>query len=57
VPSGATQKVDVGKISVPKGTRAGTYYLAFFLRDPKDTYQANNGAWSTEEVTLTVTRR
>jgi len=57
VPSGATQKVNVGKISVPAGTRAGTYYLAFFLRDPKDAWQANNGAWSTEEVTLTVTRR
>jgi hypothetical protein len=55
--SGATQKVDLGKIRVPPGTRVGTYYLAFFLRDPKDTYQANNGSWSTEEVTLTVTRR
>jgi hypothetical protein len=57
VPSGATQKVDVGKIAVPKNTRPGTYYLAFFLRDPKDVYQANNGSWSTEDVTLTVTKR
>jgi hypothetical protein len=57
VESGATQKVDVGKIRVPPGAKAGTYYLAFFLRDPKDTWQANNGSWSTEEVTLTVTRK
>ena len=56
VPSGATQTVDVGKIPVPRNVKAGTYYLAFFLRDPKDAYQANNGAWSYEDATVTVTR-
>jgi hypothetical protein len=36
---------------------AGTDYVAFFLRDPKDAYQGNNGAWTDEEGTVTVTRR
>ncbi|HEY0514321.1 MAG TPA: hypothetical protein VGH73_20620 [Thermoanaerobaculia bacterium] len=57
VPAGGLQVVDVGPLRVPAGTRAGTYFLAFFLRDPKDVYQANNGAWSNEDVTLKVTRR
>jgi hypothetical protein len=57
VRSGAAQKVDVGKIPVPPKTQAGTYYVAFFLRDPQDVYQANNGAWSNEDVTVKVTRR
>jgi len=57
VKSGARQNVSLGKITVPAATKAGTYYLAYFLRDPKDVYQDNNSAWSTEEVTLTVTRR
>ncbi|MFY9825949.1 MAG: matrixin family metalloprotease [Thermoanaerobaculia bacterium] len=57
VKSGATQQINLGKITVPPATKAGTYFLAFFLRDPKDVYQDNNGAWSTEDVTLTVTRR
>jgi hypothetical protein len=57
VPAGGVLNVDVGDLAIPAGARAGTYYLAFFLRDPEDAYQANNGAWSNEEVTLKVTRR
>ena len=49
--------MDVGDLTVPASVRAGIYYLAFFLRDPEDACQANNGAWSNEEVTLKVTRR
>jgi hypothetical protein len=55
LPSGATQKVSLKSLRVPKGTPPGTYSLAFFLRDPKDAYQANNGSWSIEGVTLEVT--
>ena len=57
VPPGGLQTMDVGALRVPAGTRLGTYYLAFFLRDPKDAYQANNGSWSNDDVTLKVTRR
>jgi hypothetical protein len=57
VASGEVTTVDVGTLRVPPGTRLGTYFLAFFLRDPKDVYQANNGSWSAEDVTLTVARR
>lgn len=56
VPAGATQRVNVGPLRVPATAKAGTYFLAFFLRDAKDAYQGNNGAWSNEDVTLTVTR-
>lgn len=55
--SGATQRVILGSLRVPKGTPPGTYFLALFLRDPKDAYQANNGAWSGEGITLEVTGR
>jgi hypothetical protein len=57
IPSGATQALSVGAIRVPPGVKAGTYYVAYFLRDPKDAYQGNNGAWSDEEGAVTVTRR
>jgi len=57
VPSGATQRVNLGSLRVPRGTPPGTYFLAFFLRDPKDAYQGNNGAWSSEGITLEVTGR
>jgi hypothetical protein len=57
VPSGGTLKVNPGALKVPKNAPVGTYYLAFLLRDPKDAYQGNNGAWSSEDVTLEVTRR
>jgi hypothetical protein len=56
VPAGGRQVVDVGALRVPNGTPPGTYFIAFFLRDPKDTYQTNNGAWSDDDVTLTVVR-
>ncbi|MEA2602479.1 MAG: hypothetical protein QOF89_3471 [Acidobacteriota bacterium] len=54
---GGTLKVGLGSLRVPPNTQAGTYYLAFYLRDPKDVYQGNNGAWSNEDVTVTVTSR
>jgi hypothetical protein len=57
VPSGATKKVNLGSLRVPPKTPPGTYLLAFFLRDTKDAYQGNNGAWSSEDVTLEVTGR
>ena len=57
VPVGATLPVNVGPLRVPTATKAGTYFLGFFLRDAKDAYQGNNGAWSDDNVTLTVTRR
>jgi hypothetical protein len=57
VPSGGTQQVSVGPLRVPPSARPGTYFLAFFLRDPKDAYQGNNASWSAEDVTLTVTPR
>ncbi len=57
VPSGATQTLSVGPIRVPPGAKPGTYYVAFFLRDPKDAYQGNNGAWTDEDGTVMVTRR
>jgi hypothetical protein len=57
IPSGATQTLNVGPIRVPPGAKAGTYYVAFFLRDPRDAYQGNNGAWSDEDGTVTVTRQ
>jgi hypothetical protein len=57
VPVGATQQVNVGPLRVPTSAKAGTYFLGFFLRDAKDAYQGNNGAWSDDNVTLTVTKR
>jgi hypothetical protein len=57
VPVGATQPVNVGPLRVPTTAKAGTYFLAFFLRDAKDAYQGNNADWSNEDVTLTVTKR
>lgn len=51
---GATRQVSVGKVQVPGSLPAGTYYLAYYLRDPKDAYPANNGAWSNADVTLAV---
>ena len=57
VPVGGTMRVNVGSIRVPPKAREGTYFLAFYLRDPKDAYQGNNAAWSNEDVTLTVIGR
>ncbi|HEX4959674.1 MAG TPA: hypothetical protein VF173_02460 [Thermoanaerobaculia bacterium] len=54
---GATQWVNVGRVTVPKNIKAGTYSLAFLLRDAKDAYQANNVDWTVDGVTLTVTKR
>ncbi|MFP5287443.1 MAG: hypothetical protein ACLGI9_17025 [Thermoanaerobaculia bacterium] len=51
---GATRQVNVGKITIPAKVPPGTYWLGYFLRDSKDRYQANNGAWSNQDVTLTV---
>jgi hypothetical protein len=55
--SGATKKVSVGKVRIPSNLPAGTYWLAYYLRDPKDAYPANNSSWSNFDVTLTVTGR
>lgn len=57
VAAGGVLSFDVGDLTVPASVRAGTYYLAFFLRDPEDAYQGNNGAWSNDDVTVKVTRR
>ena len=46
----------INTLTVPRSARAGTYYLAFFLRDPADARQANNSAWSDYDVTVVVTR-
>jgi hypothetical protein len=54
---GGALKVSLKGLRVPPATPAGIYYLAFYLRDPKDAYQGNNGAWSNEDVTVTVTPR
>jgi len=51
---GATRQVNVGKVLIPAKVKSGTYWLGYYLRDPKDQYKANNGAWSNADVTLTV---
>jgi hypothetical protein len=51
---GATRQVSVGKVRLPANVPSGTYWLGYYLRDPKDRYPANNGAWSNADVTLTV---
>jgi hypothetical protein len=56
VPSGGNLNVGLGRVTVPRNARPGTYYLAFVLRDPRDAYQANNRAWGTESATVTVRR-
>jgi hypothetical protein len=56
VPPGGTLQVKLKGLKVPRGAAAGTYYLAYLLRDPKDAYQGNNAAWSLDGFTLTVTR-
>lgn len=53
---GAAQDLSLGTINLPRKTAPGTYYFAFVLRDPKDTYQDNNMAWSGDLARLTVTR-
>ena len=55
--SGATKRLNVGKIRLPANVPSGTYYLAYHLSVPKDGYPANNDAWSNWDVTLTVGRR
>lgn len=54
--SGEVQSVSLGRVTVPKKAPAGNYYVAVVLRDPQDAYQANNRAWGTEDVRITVTR-
>ena len=56
IPPGGTLQVKLKGLKVPRGAAAGTYYLAYFLRDPKDAYQGNNAAWSQDGFTVTVTR-
>jgi hypothetical protein len=54
--AGAAQDLNLGTITLPRKAAPGTYYFAFVLRDPKDTYQANNTAWGSDLARLTVTR-
>ncbi|MFL6192608.1 MAG: hypothetical protein ACJ75H_00445 [Thermoanaerobaculia bacterium] len=54
---GGVQRVSLGKIRVPAGVKAGTYFLAFYLRIDGDQLLENNAAWSNEDVTLAVTGR
>jgi hypothetical protein len=56
IQSEATLRLSLGKLRVPPSMESGTYYLAYFLRDKLDGYQDNNGAWSNDKVTVTVTR-
>ncbi len=51
---GGTLQVKLSGFKVPRGTPAGTYYLAYLLRDAKDVYQGNNAAWSQDGSTVTV---
>jgi hypothetical protein len=52
----SSHRLLTGSITVPRSVRPGTYYLAFFLRDSKDTFQNNNSAWSNYDTTIRVTR-
>lgn len=54
--SGAIKHVSVGKVRIPGNLPAGTYWVAYYLRDSKDNFQANNAAWSNYDLTLTVTK-
>lgn len=56
VPSGGVLNVNPGKVTVPASTPAGTYFLAFVLKDAKDVFQPNNRAWSDYNVTVRVVR-
>jgi hypothetical protein len=53
----AVQRIDVGKVTVPRNAPAGTYFLAFRLLDPQDEFLENNGAWTIQDVKLTVKLR
>lgn len=60
-PAGTIQRGDVlnvtpGRLTVPASAPAGTYFLAFVLKDGKDVYPANNTAWSDYNVTVRVVR-
>lgn len=56
IPSGGVLNVTPGKVTVPARTPAGTYFLAFVLKDAKDVFQENNRAWSNYNVTVRVVR-
>jgi hypothetical protein len=49
-------EVTPGRLTVPASTPAGTYFLAFVLKDAKDVYTGNNTAWGDYNVTLRVGR-
>jgi hypothetical protein len=51
----ATQALTLSKLTVPANVPPGTYYIAFYLRQAKDAYANNNGAWTNFDRTLTVT--
>ena len=56
IPRGGVLNVTPGKVTVPASTPAGTYFLAFALKDAKDVFQENNRAWSDYNVTVRVVR-
>lgn len=51
-----TQRISISsvRLTVPRATPPGTYFLGFFIRDPKDRVQSNNSSWSTSGVTVVV---
>lgn len=51
-----TQRFSISSLpwTVPRGTPPGTYFLGFFIRDPKDRAQENNSSWSNSDVTVVV---
>jgi hypothetical protein len=54
IPPGEVRNLSLGRIKLPSSVPAGTYYFAFVLRDPKDAHQANNRAWSNDDVKVAV---
>lgn len=54
IPPGEVRSLSIGRSKLPGSVPAGTYYFAFVLRDPKDAYQANNRAWSNDDVKVAV---
>jgi len=40
-----TARLTIGTLPVPQSLPAGNYFIAYFYRDAKDRYQANNSAW------------
>jgi hypothetical protein len=52
--SGHIAYLNLGTLTIPRSARSGTYFLAYFVRDPADSVQTNNYSWSDWNVTVTV---